>query len=75
MAINENKLDHWFDRVPYDKLTPDQLNRLERVRAACKLAAETILKYTDACADQSSAIREVRNAMKTATDLIVRGKS
>lgn len=75
MAINDHKLDHWFGKIPYDKLTADQKTRLERVRASCKLAAETILTNTDACADQSSAIRDVRNAMKTAADLILRGKS
>jgi len=75
LAINDHKLDHWFSKVGYDKLTPDQKNRLERVRASCKLAAEAILANTDACADQSSAIREVRNALKTASDLIIRGKS
>jgi len=74
MAIDENKLDHWFSRVDYTKLDEDQTRKIEKVRASCKLAAEAILKNTEGCADQSSAIREVRNAMSTAVNLIIRGK-
>jgi hypothetical protein len=74
MAIDDNKLDHWFGRVDLSALTEDQNKKIERIRASCKLAAESILRNTEGCADQSSAIREVRNAMSTAVNLVIRGK-
>jgi hypothetical protein len=74
MAIDDNKLDHWFSRVDFSALSEDQKKRIERIRASCKLAAESILKNTEGCADQSSAIRDVRNAMGTAVNLVLRGK-
>ena len=63
-------LDHIF---MYHAPTPDQLPRYEALRAAAKRFAEAIVEHTPECADQSAAIRHVREAVMTANSAIALG--
>ena len=44
----------------------DQSERYGYIREAAKVFAEVIIKYTPECADQSTAIRKIREAVMTA---------
>ena len=48
----------------------DQPQRYEEIRSAGKLLAETILRFTPKSADQSAALRKVREAVFTANAAI-----
>lgn len=48
----------------------DQVRRYERLRTAAKVFALEILCSTPACADQTAAIRKVREAVMTANAAI-----
>lgn len=50
----------------YHPPTPDQLPKYEALRAAAKAFAQVIVDNTLACADQTAAIRKVREAVMTA---------
>lgn len=69
MAIDQSKIDQWFG--PTSRVRPDQEERLEKIRVAAKLLAETIVENTPPCADQSDAIRKVREANMTAAQSLV----
>lgn len=56
-------LDHIFS---YHPPTGDDPAHYEAIRAAGKALAQAILDHTPACADQSAAIRKVREAVMTA---------
>lgn len=45
---------------------PDDLEKHNRIRNAARVLAQTILEVTPRCADQSAAIRHVREAVMTA---------
>jgi hypothetical protein len=57
------QLDHIFK---YHAPTPDQLPKYEAIRAAAKAFAQVIVDNTPPCADQSAAVRHVRDAAMTA---------
>lgn len=57
--------------VSYHSPTQDQFDRISLVRSSCRSMIEVILKNSTACADQSAAIRHVREAMMTANAAIV----
>lgn len=62
-------LDWWFQyHAPSDHPEGGEAvsARYERLRAAGKVFAEVILAETPGCADQSAAIRKVREAVMTA---------
>ncbi len=65
--ITQQHLDTWFT---YHSPTPEKLPRYTAIRAAAKVLAETILENTPASADQSDAIRKVREAVMTANAAI-----
>ena len=65
--INQSVLDHWFTHHPPEG---DQVERYQRVRAAGKQFAEAILRDTPPSADQSAALRKVREAVMTANAAI-----
>ena len=54
----------------YHPPTEDQKLRYETIRVAAKVLAKTILLQTPTCADQTAAIRKVREAVMTANAAI-----
>lgn len=56
-------LDHVFSFHPS---TPETATKYERIRAAGKAFAQVLLEETPACADQTDAIRKIREAVFTA---------
>jgi len=49
----------------------DQLERIKAIREAGKALALAIFERTPGCADQSAALRQVREAVMTAEEAIV----
>jgi len=62
-AVKKEDLDHIFT---YHAPTAEQLVHYTEIRQAAKAFAAAILEHTPQCADQSAAIREIRNAVMTA---------
>lgn len=56
-------LDHVFS---YHTPGPDEINRYWRLREAAKDFAQAVLNETPPSADQSAAIRHIREALMTA---------
>lgn len=54
----------------YHSPRPDQLPKYEVIRAAAKALGKTIIENTPACADQTAAIRLLREAVMTANAAI-----
>lgn len=63
----QKKLDNWFE---YHKPTDGQPELYERLRSAGKQFATVICECTPASADQTAAIRKVREAVMTANAAI-----
>lgn len=63
MAISETDLRHWFT---YHPATPEQRGQYETIRRAAFLFACVILEATPPSADQTAAIRKIREALMTA---------
>lgn len=61
--ISKDHVDNWF---MYHSPTPEQTPKYEAIREAGKHLAQVILDNTPASADQSDAIRKVREAVMTA---------
>lgn len=61
--ISQEHLDTWFT---YHSPSPEQLPKYTAIRAAAKVLAEKILENVPSSADQSDAIRKVREAVMTA---------
>lgn len=68
--IEQEQLDNWFQ---YHAPTEGQPAKYEAIRSAGKAFAETILELTPPSADQSAAIRLVREAVFTANAAIACG--
>ena len=68
--IGQQELDNWFS---YHKPEGDQASRYERLRAAGKALAEVIVAETPASADQTVAIRKIREAIMAANSAIACG--
>jgi hypothetical protein len=66
----QDKIDNWF---MYHPVTGDQGERYERLRAAGKVFAEAIVRETPSSADQTVAIRHVRDAVMNANAAIACG--
>jgi hypothetical protein len=60
-------IDHMFK---YHSPKPEQIPKYEELREAARVFAQTILKVTPGCADQTAAIRKVREAVMTANAAI-----
>lgn len=60
-------LDKWF---VYHPPTADQAERYARIRATARSFAAVIIALTPRCADQTAAIRKVREAVMTANAAI-----
>jgi hypothetical protein len=61
--IKRENLDEWFT---YHQPTKETTGAYERIRRAGRVLAETILEVTPTSADQTAAIRKVREAVMTA---------
>lgn len=70
MAITEENLENWFTHHPPTK---DQIDQYHMVRAAGKAMALAVLNNTPPSADQTTAIRKVREAVMTANAAIACG--
>jgi hypothetical protein len=57
----------WFDEVfTYHAPGPTQIDAYAAIRESGKLFARTIVAHTPRCADQTAAVRKVREAVATA---------
>jgi len=65
--ITKEILDNWFT---YHAPTKEQVERYTELRDAAHVFAAVIMKNTPASADQSAAIRKVREAVMTANAAI-----
>lgn len=65
--ITDHDIDNWFQ---YHAPTPEQLPKYHAIREAGKNLANTILDNAPSSADQSAAIRSVREAVMTANAAI-----
>lgn len=65
--ITENDIEHWFK---YHAPSTDQIPKYMAIREAGHVLASTILAHAPASADQSAAIRLVREAVMTANAAI-----
>jgi hypothetical protein len=70
MAIHADDLLNWFTHHPPG---PDDLRRYEAVREAGKALAAAIVDNTPPSADQSAAVRKVREAVMTANAAVACG--
>lgn len=59
----QDKLNNWFS---YHPATAEDAVHYEAIRAAGKAFAETIVAHSPPSADQTAAIRKVREAVATA---------
>jgi len=64
MPITQEDLDNWFTYHPPTGET--QMDAYLRLRVAGKMFAEVIMKNCPSSADQTAAIRKVREAVMTA---------
>lgn len=69
MSVQE-QLNNWFS---YHPPIDDQAQRYERIRAAGKVFAETLVELCPDSADRSVAIRKVREAVYSANASIACG--
>lgn len=63
MPISESDLDNWFT---YHRPTDEQLDRYVNIRDAAREFAGVVLRNTPASADQTVAIRKIREAVMVA---------
>lgn len=68
--ITQEQLDNWF---MYHAPKDGQAQQYEELRAAGKAMAEVIVRLTPSSADQTAAIRKVREAVFTANAAIACG--
>jgi hypothetical protein len=75
MAIDRKKLEKWFGPrcMPGDPIAQDA--PAQEIRLCAKRLAEAIVDNTPASADQSSAIRYVRQALQWSVEAIVHEES
>lgn len=62
--ITTEQLDHWF--TYHTPPSENAKKRYELIRVAGRVMAEVIIETTPICADQTAAIRKVREAVMTA---------
>jgi hypothetical protein len=70
MAITQENLNNWFT---YHSPTPEQLPKYQAIREAALNLAQVIVANTPASADQTAAIRKIREAAMTANASIACG--
>ncbi len=65
--ITEDDIENWFT---YHSPSPEQLPKYSKIREVGKNLAQVILDSTPPSADQTAAIRKVREAVMTANAAI-----
>lgn len=65
--MNTKELDNLFT---YHRPTPSQVERYAAIRDQAKAFAQVVLSLTPASADQTAAIRKIREAVMTANAAI-----
>jgi len=70
MPLTLDNIDNWFK---YHAPIPEQVEKYTRLRESAKQFAECILENTPQSADQTAAIRKVREAVMTANAAIACG--
>lgn len=68
--MTEEQLENWFS---YHRPEPDQPAKYEAIRDAARDFASVVIENTPASADQSAAIRKIREAVMTANASIACG--
>lgn len=68
--MNQADLDNWFS---YHSPDAEQQVHYVAIRSAAKIFAEVLLAHSPACADQTVAIRKVREAVMVANQSIACG--
>jgi len=68
--MTQGDLDNWFT---YHSPTPDQLPKYLAIREAGKAFAQAIVEHAPACADQTVAVRKIREAVMVANQAIACG--
>jgi hypothetical protein len=63
MAITKEQLENWFT---YHAPAGDDMEAYREIRLAGLILASAIVKWTPASADQTAAVRKVREAVMTA---------
>jgi hypothetical protein len=63
MAITKANLENWFS---YHNPQPDQIKKYAAIRDAALAFAEVVVENTPPCADQTAAVRKIREATFTA---------
>jgi hypothetical protein len=66
-TITDQDLDHWFS---YHPPRDGQRERYESIRAQAKMFARVVLEMTGPGADQTAALRKIREAVMTANAAI-----
>lgn len=70
MAVTHDKLEHWFADHPK---RDDEVPQYQAILQAGKHFAGVIIDNSPTSADQSHAIRHIRNAVHAASDAIACG--
>lgn len=70
MPITLDDVENWFT---YHKPTDDQLPKYQKIRDAAKVFAKAIVENTPPSADQTVAVRKVREAVMVANQSIACG--
>jgi len=68
--ITKANLENWFS---YHSPTPEQLPKYQAIREAAKHFAEVVVENTPPSADQTAAVRKIREATFTANASIACG--
>jgi hypothetical protein len=68
--ISQDQLDNWFT---YHAPTDEQLVSYKMLRMAARDFANVVVQYTPSCADQTAALRKIREAVMTANAAIACG--
>lgn len=69
--LNSEELAMVDDLFTYHQPNDDQIKRLNTIRSYAKSFAEVILMNTPKCADQTAALRKLRECVMTANASIV----
>jgi hypothetical protein len=70
MPITQANLENWFT---YHSPPPEQLPKYAAIREAAKTFAEVVVANTPPSADQTAAVRKIREATMTANQSIACG--
>lgn len=68
MSDMQERIENWFTHHP--PTGPEQIEKYHKIREAGKAFAKAIVECTPSSADQSAAIRKVREAVMTANAAI-----